>query len=184
MQPLFFTTPKAFRKWLEKNHDKKTEVLVGYYKLNSGKKSITWVESVDQALCFGWIDSVRRSIDEMSYYNRFTPRKSTSIWSAINIKKVEALREKGLMAPAGEKAFSLKKESKTNLYSHENPLTLDPKFEKQFKKDKKAWKFFSTQAPSYKKVTIHWIMSAKQDKTRISRLEKAIKLSGEEKKLL
>lgn len=185
MAALFFETPKEFRKWLEKNHETETEVIVGFYKIGTKKSSMTWSESVDQALCFGWIDSVRRSIDKDSYCNRFTPRKSTSIWSAINIKKVEDLSKAGLMKPAGLKAFDLRKQEKMSIYSHENELaSLTPEFEKQFKDNKKAWDFFNNQAPSYKKVMLHWIMSAKQEKTRISRLEKAIRESEQEKRVL
>lgn len=185
MKPTFFPTPAKFREWLEKNHTKKTELLVGFYKVSSGKPSMNWSESVDQALCFGWIDGIRKSIDDKSYSIRFTPRKPTSIWSAINIKKMEQLTKAGLMTPAGEKAFSFKKDHKTKVYSHEKePVSLDIKYEKQFKKNKKAWDFFTAQAPSYKKVMIHWIMSAKQEKTRASRLEKTIKISQQGKRML
>ena len=173
----FFATPLAFRKWLAKNHTKETELLVGYYKVGSGKPSITWPQSVDEALCFGWIDGVRKSIDAESYSIRFTPRKSTSIWSAINIKKIEELTKAGLMMPAGEKAFAMRKEHKSKIYSYEKePVDLSPVYEKQFKKNKTAWNFFTAQAPWYKRVMIHWIMSAKQEKTNVSRLEKAISL--------
>lgn len=185
MEALFFATPQEFRKWLEKNHTTATEVIVGFYKIGTKKPSMTWSESVDQALCFGWIDSVRRSIDKDSYCNRFTPRKPTSIWSAINIKKVEDLTKAGLMKSAGLRAFEFKKEEKTSMYSHERELaSLTPEFEKQFKTNKKAWDFFNNQAPSYKKVMLHWIMSAKQEKTRVSRLEKTIRESEQEKRVL
>ncbi|MBK1895133.1 YdeI/OmpD-associated family protein [Chryseobacterium paridis] len=185
MEALFFATPKEFREWLEKNHTTETEVIVGFYKIGTKKPSMTWSESVDQALCFGWIDGVRRSIDKDSYCNRFTPRKSTSTWSSINIKKVEDLTKAGLMKPAGLKAFELRKPEKTSIYSHENELAqLDTAYEKQFKSNKKAWDFFNNQAPSYKKVMLHWIMSAKQEKTRISRLEKTIRESEQEKRVL
>ena len=180
----FFATPLEFRKWLKKHHKKEKELLVGYYKVDSGKPSMTWSESVDQALCYGWIDGVRRSIDKESYCIRFTPRRSTSIWSAINIKKVEELEKLGLMTPDGQKAFALRKENKSRIYSHEKePIQLHPDFEKDFKRDKLAWKFFNSQAPSYKKVMIHWIMNAKQEKTRLSRLEKTIKISKEQKRM-
>ncbi len=185
MTATFFASPKEFRNWLEKNHDKKTELIVGYYKVASNKLSITWSQSVDQALCFGWIDGVRRRIDYESYCIRFTPRKSTSIWSAINIKKVEDLTKAGLMKSEGIKAFSLRTEHKSKIYSHEKePSNLDADYEKKFKRHPKAWDFFSKQAPSYQKVMIHWIMSAKQEKTREARLEKTIKVSGELKRVL
>lgn len=184
MNILFFETPANFRNWLELNHSKEKELIVGFYKVNSGKPSITWSQSVDQALCFGWIDGVRRSIDKDSYCIRFTPRKKTSIWSAINIKKMETLIASGEMKPEGLKAYSFKSEDKTNLYSHENELNvLDPAYEKQFKNEKSAWVFFENQAPSYQKVIIHWIMSAKQETTRQSRLNKTIEASKMLKRL-
>jgi uncharacterized protein YdeI (YjbR/CyaY-like superfamily) len=141
---------------------------------------MTWSESVDQAICFGWIDGVRRSIDEESYCIRFTPRRPTSIWSETNIKKVARLTESGLMKEEGLAAFALRKDHKSGIYSYENELKkLTPEMEKVFKKNKMAWKFFTAQPPSYKKVLIHWITSAKQEKTRTARLEKAIKASEE-----
>lgn len=185
MEATFFETQADFRRWLEKHHATEKELIVGFYKINSGKPSLTWSQSVDQALCFGWIDGVRRSIDAERYCIRFTPRRPTSIWSAINIKKVEELTKAGLMKPEGLKAFNYRKEHNSRLYSHENDTTvLDPDFEIQFKKDNLAWDFFMNQAPSYKKVIIHWIMSAKQEKTRLSRLEKVIKESGQQKRIV
>ena len=185
MTPTFFTTQDQFRKWLETHHDKETELIVGFYKVDSGRPSMTWSQSVDQAICFGWIDGVRKSIDKESYSIRFTPRRSTSIWSAINIKKVEELTKAGLMKPEGERAYSLRTEHKSKIYSHEKEIVLlDQKYEVQFKKDKIAWDFFMKQAPSYKKVMIHWIMSAKQEKTRQSRLVKMIIESGQQKRIV
>lgn len=185
MTPTFFPTQEKFRAWLEKHHEKETELLVGFYKVKSKKPTMSWSESVDQALCFGWIDGVRKSIDEESYTIRFTPRKKSSIWSAINIKKIEALTKAGLMKEAGIKAFELKSEERSKIYSHENETyLLDPELEKRFKANKIAWEYFSSQAPSYRKVVIHVIMTAKQEKTRISRLEKAIKFSAEQKRML
>src|SRR6187549_476911 len=119
VQPTFFATQSDFRKWLEKNHSKATELFVGFYKVDSGKPSMTWSESVDQAICFGWIDGVRKSIDKDSYFIRFTPRKPTSIWSAINIKKVEELTKQGLMQPAGLASFEKRTEGKSRIYSFE-----------------------------------------------------------------
>jgi uncharacterized protein YdeI (YjbR/CyaY-like superfamily) len=172
----FFKTLDDFREWLEINHEKETELIVGFYKVGSGKPSMNWSQSVDQALCFGWIDSVRRSIDDESYCIRFTPRKSTSNWSAINLKKIEELTKAGLMKPAGLKALSLRRDIKTEIYSYENePAILDSNYEKQFREDKIAWDFFMKQAPSYRKAVLRWIMSAAQEKTRESRLEKTIK---------
>lgn len=176
----FFKTQDDFRKWLESHHEKETELIVGFYKTDSGKPSMNWPQSVDQALCFGWIDGIRRSIDKESYCIRFTPRRSTSNWSAVNIKKVEELSRTGLMKPAGLKVFSLRKENK----SYENDaLFFDSNYEIQFKENKKAWDFFSNQAPSYKKAIMRWIMSAMQEKTRQLRLEKTIKACEQQKRV-
>lgn len=184
MTATFFASPAAFRRWLKKHHKKETELLVGFYKVDSGKPSITWSQSVDQALCFGWIDGVRRSIDKESYCIRFTPRRPASIWSDINIKKIAELTKAGLMNADGLKAFALRKENKSGIYSHEKePVDLSPIYKKQFKLNKPAWQFFTEQTSSYKKVIIHWIMSAKQDKTRQTRLEKAILISGQKKRM-
>ncbi len=184
MNPIFFPTQLDFRKWLEKNHNKETEIIVGYYKVDSGKPSLTWSESVDQAICFGWIDGIRRSIDDESYSIRFTPRKPKSIWSAINIKKVEDLTKLGLMKPEGIIAFSKREENKSKIYSHENePVKFNSKFEKQFKTNKIAWEFFKSQSPSYQKTLTHWVMSAKQEITKSNRLNTLIKDSKAEKKV-
>jgi len=184
MKLTFFATQEEFRKWLQKNHKKEKELLVGFYRVGSGKPSMTWSQSVDQALCFGWIDGVRKSVDEECYSIRFTPRKSTSIWSDINIKKIEERTKSGLMTPEGQKAFSFRTEKKSRVYSHENEaISLSPNYERQFKMNKLAWDFFKVQAPSYRKVMIHWIMKAKQEKTRLSRLEKTIKVSEQQKRM-
>ncbi len=183
-KPTFFSTQAAFRKWLEKNHEKTGELLVGFYKVNSGKPSMTWSESVDEAICFGWIDGIRRSIDEESYSIRFTPRKSTSIWSAINIKKVEELTKKKLMDPAGINAFSKRKEHKSRIYSYEKEAeNLSDEFLGKFKLNKKAWTFFQSMAPSYQRTAIHWVMSAKQESTKIKRLTELINDSNAERKI-
>lgn len=184
MEPTFFTKQSEFRKWLEKNHKDKTELWVGYYKVGSGKQSITWSQSVDEALCYGWIDGIRKSIDENSYCIRFTPRKPTSNWSAININKVETLTKKGLMKPAGLESFANRKDAKSQIYSYENkPEKLSDDLEKKFKSNKKAWEYFRLQAPSYQKTAIYWVIIAKQDVTKVNRLDKLIKWSAEEKKL-
>jgi len=146
-------------------------LLVGFYKINSGKQSMTWSQSVDEALCFGWIDGVRKSIDEDSYQIRFTQRKHTSIWSAVNIKKMKSLIQQGLMQPSGLASFEKRTENKSAIYSYENlEITFSPAFEKQFKADKKAWNYFQSLAPSYRKPSTNWVMSAKQEITRIKRL--------------
>lgn len=184
MTPTFFATPTEFRKWLQKNHKKETELLVGFYKVAAAKPCMSWSQSVDQALCFGWIDAVRRSIDEECYCIRFTPRKANSIWSTVNIKKMAELNKAGLVTEEGHKAFSLRTEKKSNIYAYEKePVALDPIFETLFKKNKPAWDFFERQAPSYKKVMIHWIMNAKQAATKLSRLEKTISESEQQRRM-
>ncbi len=182
MNPIFFSNQLEFRKWLESNHDWETELLVGFYKVKSGKPSMTWSQSVDEAICYGWIDGIRRSIDNESYSIRFTPRKPSSNWSTVNIKKVEKLKKQGLMKPAGLKAFSFRKEEKSGIYSFENhPKKLPVEFEMKFKENTTAWSFFKNQAPSYQRTAIHWILSAKQEKTKWLRLEKLI--IGSEKQI-
>ena len=178
MEAVYFRDQEEFREWLEKNHSKADELIVGYYKVGSSKHNMSWSQSVDQALCFGWIDGVRKSIDGERYCIRFTPRKSTSIWSNINIKKVEELQKKGLMKKAGLDAFNKRKMSKSGIYSFENEIKqLDTAYEETFKANSKAWAFFSKQAPSYKRTRIHLVMSAKQEATRIARLNKLIEAS-------
>lgn len=184
MSPRFFSTQLEFRKWLEANHNKETEILVGFYKVASGKQSITWSQSVDEALCFGWIDGVRRGIDANSYCIRFTPRKPTSNWSAVNIKKVEMLTQQGLMKPEGIACFKSRKVDKSIVYSYENkPEKLSDEFEAKFKENAVAWKFFELQATWYKKTSYYWIMSAKQEITKANRLNKLIKACEEGQKL-
>jgi uncharacterized protein YdeI (YjbR/CyaY-like superfamily) len=175
MTPTFFEKQSDFRKWLKKNHEKETALLVGFYKVGSGKPSMTWSESVDEALCFGWIDGVRKSIDKDSYQIRFSQRKPSSIWSAVNIEKVEKLKEQGLMYPAGLDAFEKRKEERSKIYSHETEnVKFTPEFEKLFKANKKAWEYFQSLAASYKKVSTHWVMSAKQASTQLKRLNALI----------
>ncbi len=175
MAPSFFATPADFRKWLQKNHTIKTELVVGFYKISSGKKSITWSESVDQALCFGWIDGIRKSIDEESYSIRFTPRKPGSIWSSVNIKKMEVLKNQGLMHPKGIESFEKRKDDKSGIYAYEKaPVALSKDFEKKLKANKKAWAFIKSMPPTYQKIVTNWVMSAKQEATRIKRLNDLI----------
>jgi len=173
--PTFFAKQSDFRKWLQKNHKKETELLVGFYKVGSGKPSMTWPQSVDQALCFGWIDGVRKSIDKESYQIRFTQRKPKSIWSAINIGKIEELKKQGLMQPVGLASFEKRIEGKSRIYSYEkDEAELTQKFKKQFKANKKAWHYFQSLAPSYRRVSTHWVMNAKQETTRLKRLNQLI----------
>lgn len=184
MIPIFFANQIDFRNWLEKYHDKETELLVGFYKVGTGKPSMTWSQSVDEALCFGWIDGVRKSIDKDSYCIRFTPRRPKSVWSAVNIKKVEELTKLGLMQPAGIAAFAKREESKSRIYAYENePQQLPADFEKLFAANKKAWAFFQKQAPYYRKLATKWVMSAKQEATRESRLARLIFESENERKI-
>ncbi len=173
--PKFFATSQAFRKWLDTNHQTETELQVGFYKVGSGKASMTWSQSVDEALCYGWIDGVRNSIDAISYKIRFTPRKTTSIWSAVNIHKVEELTRKGLMKPAGLAIFENRKEHRSKVYVHENEeIPFSEDFEKQFKANRKAWVYFQKLAPSYRKLSQNWVMNAKQESTRLKRLNQII----------
>ena len=184
MKPTFFANAEKFRKWLEKNHDKASELLVGFYKRGSGKPSITWPESVDQALCFGWIDGVRKRIDDDSYTIRFSPRRKTSIWSAINIKRATELKDLGLMHEAGLAAFDRRRDDKSRIYSYENtPKTFTPADEKKFRANKKAWEFFNAQAPSYRRLAVYWVMSAKRVETHDARMRKLIDISAKEKRL-
>jgi len=172
MKPHFFAKASDFRKWLEKNHEKKKELLVGFYKVGSGRPSMSWSESVDEALCFGWIDGRRKSLGEISYTIRFTPRKPTSIWSTINIKKMDNLKKQGLMQPAGMAAFEKKQEHKSGIYEYENkPKKLDKEYEKKLKASKKAFAFIQSMPKLYQRLVIHWVMSAKQESTRVRRLE-------------
>jgi uncharacterized protein YdeI (YjbR/CyaY-like superfamily) len=184
MDPVYFQDQNEFRKWLAKNFNKEAEIIVGYYKVGTGKKSITWSQSVDQALCFGWIDGIRRSVDKERYSIRFTPRKLTSIWSNVNIKKVEDLKKKRLMKKPGLEVYNNRKRSGSGIFNPENEIIkLDDHFETLFKANKNAWDFFIMQAPSYQKTISRWVMSAKQETTKISRLNKLIIESEEHHRL-
>jgi uncharacterized protein YdeI (YjbR/CyaY-like superfamily) len=184
MEPIFFKNQKEFRNWLERNHKNESELLVGYYKKESGKLNMTWSQSVDEALCYGWIDGVRRSIDKDSYCIRFTPRRATSRWSTVNINKVEELTKQGLMQLAGLEIYKVRKEERSGISSYENETKqLNKDFEDTYKANRTAWDYFSRQAPSYKRTIIHWILSAKQEKTKIVRLQKTISESEKQKRL-
>jgi uncharacterized protein YdeI (YjbR/CyaY-like superfamily) len=184
MNPEFFKTPAAFRKWLAANHAKSNELWVGFYKKGSDQPSITWPESVDEALCFGWIDGIRKSIDEESYKIRFTPRKPTSVWSAVNIRNVAKLIEQDRMQAAGMKAFAARKENRSGIYAYEqrSPELVEPYLGK-LKQNKAAWKFFQAQPPSYRKVMNWWVVSAKREETRIKRLEQLIEESAQGRRI-
>ena len=174
----FFRSPSDFRKWFEKNHAA-AELWVGFYKKDSGKPSITWPESVDEALCFGWIDGIRKSVDEVSYKIRFTPRRQGSIWSSVNIKRVTALTDEKRMRPAGAKAFAARRENKSGIYAYEQrQAQLEEPYASKMRKNKTAWGFFQAQPPSYRKTLCWWVVSAKQEETRLKRLEKLIEESA------
>ena len=171
MKPRFFQTSADFRAWLEENHSTATELWVGFHKRSSGNLSITWPESVDQALCFGWIDGIRKRVDETSYQIRFTPRRRGSIWSAININRATELVRQKQMRPAGIKAFRARIENKSGIYSYEQRKSdLSEPYADVLKKNKAAWNFFRTQPPSYRKMICWWILSAKREQTRISKI--------------
>ncbi|CAN5143319.1 YdeI/OmpD-associated family protein [soil metagenome] len=184
--PLFFETPAAFGRWLERHGGQHTELIVGFHKVDSGLPSMTWSESVDEALCFGWIDGVRKRIDEVSYQVRFTPRKPGSIWSTINIAKIEALTQQGRMHPAGVAAFALRKDHRSSIYSYEQATVEDfaPADLKRFKSARAAWRFFESMPPGYRKLMTHRVVSAKQAATRERRLALLIQACAEQRKLL
>ena len=174
-KPLFFSNQSQFREWLVNNHTKETSLIVGFYKVKSDFQSMTWSQSVDEALCFGWIDGVRKSIDNNSYQIRFTPRRKDSIWSLVNLNKINELTKKGLMQPAGIEIYKNRKESKLNGYSsQQKEVNLPTGFENKFKENLKAWNYFNTLAPSYRTLSINWVTSAVQDKTKIKRLNELI----------
>ena len=184
MNPRFFKTGSAFRKWLAANHAKAKELWVGFYKKSSGKPSITWPESVDEALCFGWIDGIRKRIDDVSYKIRFTPRRASSNWSLVNVKRVGELKKAGRMRPAGLRAFEESKEARTGVYSYEQRITkLDAACEKVFKANRKAWEFFQSQPPYYRKMVSWYVMSAKKDETRLKRLNTLIDESAHARRI-
>lgn len=175
MDAKFFRAAAEFRRWLDKNSTNEIELWVGYFKRGSGTPSLTWPESVDHALCYGWIDGIRKSIDETRYMIRFTPRKPTSTWSAVNIKRVEALRKLGLMQLAGMAAFAARRADRSGIYSHEQRTSdLPNRYAAILKKRPGAYEFFSVQPPWYRKAAIWWVVSAKQEATRVRRLEQLI----------
>ena len=184
MKPKFFNSRERFREWLERHHASAKEILVGFHKKNSGKKSITYAEALDEALCFGWIDGVRRNFDETSYTIRFTPRKPRSIWSLVNVRHVERLQKEGRMHPAGTAAFERRTPERTGIYSFENrPRELSAEFQKEFRKNKPAWEFFQKQPPGYKRLMSFWVMSAKKEETRIARLKRLTESSAKRERV-
>jgi uncharacterized protein YdeI (YjbR/CyaY-like superfamily) len=181
VKPMFFATPEEFGAWLEANHESESELLVGFHKKGSGKPSITWAESVEQALRFGWIDGIRRGLDEDSYTIRFTPRKRSSNWSKINVETVERLKAEGLMAPAGLRAYEARREDRTGVYSSERQkaAALPAEFERRFRSAKAAWKWFTERPAGYRRTATHWVVSAKREETRLRRLQQLIDCSSE-----
>jgi uncharacterized protein YdeI (YjbR/CyaY-like superfamily) len=174
--PLYFRDAPAFRAWLAAHAHEASELLVGFHKVGSGRPSMSWSESVDQALCYGWIDGVRKRVDEERYTIRFTPRKAGSIWSAVNIDKIARLREQGLMTPAGEAAYARRLEARSRVYSHERetPAELAPEDLARFQAQPAAWAYFESCPPGYRRVMLHLIASAKKPETRAARLERLI----------
>jgi uncharacterized protein YdeI (YjbR/CyaY-like superfamily) len=181
----FFRTPSHFRKWLELNHATTTELWVAFYRKDSGRRSITWPESVDEALCFGWIDGLRKRINVESYKIRFSPRKVKSNWSVINISRAQELTRTGRIRPAGAKAFEQRIPERSGVYSYENrkTATLDKRAEKQIRSSPAAWKFLQAQSPSYRQLVTWWVMSAKKEETRERRLARLIAASACGKRL-
>lgn len=178
MEPIFFGSPAEFRAWLEQHHGTSEELFVGFHKKGTGKPSMTWEESVDEALCFGWIDGVRRGIDDERYMNRFTPRRPRSIWSARNVARVQALIEEGRMTPAGLAAFEARDEGSVYSYEQQRAAKLDSAQERRFRRRAKAWAFFRSKPPSYRRAAIHWVTSAKREETRERRLSRLIEDSA------
>ncbi|HXT19188.1 MAG TPA: YdeI/OmpD-associated family protein [Thermoanaerobaculia bacterium] len=181
-KPTFFATPAAFRRWLEKHHESASELIVGFHKKGSGKPSITWPESVDEALCFGWIDGIRRRIDDDSYSIRFTPRRPDSIWSKVNFNRMGELTAAGRVHPVGLAAFAKRSADKTGVYSYEHQrrpeVPLDSAYEKQLRKNKAAWQYLQDETPWYRRIATRWIMEAKKEETREKRLRELIELSA------
>jgi len=179
-KPTFFATPDEFRAWLGANHETATELLLGFYKKGTGKPSITWPDSVDQALCFGWIDGIRRSLGDEAYTIRFTPRKPRSTWSAVNIRRVEELTRLGLMRPAGLKAFAARTEDNSGIYSYEQreQARFTDEHEAQFRANEAAWAFFESRPRSYRQSAIRWVETAKREETRTRRLATLIEDSA------
>ena len=183
--PVFFEDASDFRAWLAAHAHEAKELLVGFHKVGTGTPCMTWSESVDQALCHGWIDGVRKRVDDATYTIRFTPRKAGSIWSAVNIDKIAALREQGLMTPAGEATFAQRSEDRSRVYSHERatPAELEPADLARFQRNKAAWAFFEACPPGARKRMLHVVTSAKKPETRAARLDRLIAACAEGRRL-
>ncbi|MEZ5331792.1 MAG: YdeI/OmpD-associated family protein [Thermoanaerobaculia bacterium] len=183
--PTFFETPGDFRRWLQENHETESELIVGFKKKGTGLPSITWPESVDEALCFGWIDGIRRRLDEESYTIRFTPRRPESNWSAVNIRRMGELMDEGRVHSAGRRAFENRTEDRSRTYSYEqrDRAQLDEEMEERFREAEDAWSYFRDEAPWYRKTAIFWVMSAKKQETRERRLGVLIASSRERERI-
>jgi uncharacterized protein YdeI (YjbR/CyaY-like superfamily) len=178
-EPIFFSSPQEFYDWLEEHHESEAEVYVGYYKTHTGKRGMTWSEAVDQALCFGWIDTRTNSIDEDRYMQRFTPRKPGSNWSKINVEKMARLTKAGLMRPAGLAAFERRTDEKTGVYSFEREhAELPAEYEEQLRANSAAAEYFDARPPWYRRTATHWVVSAKREETRLRRLAQLIEDSA------
>jgi uncharacterized protein YdeI (YjbR/CyaY-like superfamily) len=184
-KPVFFSTPARFRQWLLKNQESAPELWVGYYRKDSGRPSITWPESVDEALCFGWIDGIRKKVDDESYKIRFTPRRAKSIWSAVNIARVAVLTREERMQPAGVAAFARREENNSARYSFENreSAKLTAADEREFRRDPAAWEFFQRQPPGYRRLAAWWVISAKRPETRRKRLDRLFEQSRAKRRI-
>ena len=185
MEPIFFAEPADFRAWLEENHERASELLVGFHKKATGRPSITWPEAVDEALCFGWIDGIRRSLGDESYMIRFTPRKPRSTWSAVNIARAKELVAEGRMRPAGLAAFEARSDDRSAIYAYEqrHDAKLAPEQEREFRANQRAWEFFHAQPPWYRKNALWWVVSAKREETRARRLHTLIDDSANGRRL-
>ena len=179
MKMIFFPSPTELRRWLERHHAQARELWVGFYKRSSGRPSVTWPEVVDQALCFGWIDGIRKSVDDLRYTIRLTPRKPRSIWSAVNLKRAQQLQKMGLMHPSGLKAFQERDKARSQLYSYERKnAKLDESYERKLKANRKAWTYFQSRPAWYQRTASWWVISAKKEETRIKRLAMLIEDSA------
>jgi uncharacterized protein YdeI (YjbR/CyaY-like superfamily) len=184
MKPRYFKSQADFRRWLETHHASAPELLVGFYKKDSGKGGLAYKEAVDEALCVGWIDGIKKRVDESSYTHRFTPRRRGSIWSAINVKRMKELIASGLVSKAGLETYERRDPKKAGMYSFENrPQTFDGAIEKQFQANPRAWTFFLEQPPGYRKVCTFFVMSAKKDQTRLRRLAVLMNASSKGQRL-
>lgn len=184
MEPKYFRSPAEWRAWLERHHDSVTELWVGFHKVGTGKPTLTWPQSVDEALCYGWSDGNRKRVDGERYVIRFTPRKPTSTWSAVNIRRVAELEALGQMREAGRKAFAARREERSAVYSYERrPTAFGEPYAKAFQQHRAAWTFFEAQPAGYRRTAIAWVMSAKREETRRRRLVQLIDDSAHGRRL-